>query len=116
MWFATAAALGLDNGLRLPPMGWSSWYGFTSHIDEALIRQQAEAMVQSGLHAAGYEHIWIDDGWAIGRENRSGSCGPAGPTRPGADSCKVIVDPKLFPSGMANLSATIHNLGLKFGM
>lgn len=36
---ATAALLAnpshaLDNGLIVPPMGWSSWYGFTSNINE----------------------------------------------------------------------------------
>jgi hypothetical protein len=77
-------ASALDNGFRVPPLGWSSWYGFTSNIDEVMLRAMGDAMVSSGLHAAGYEHIWIDDGWAIGRDNTSDPPG------------HVIVDPVLL--------------------
>lgn len=104
----------LDNGLRVPPMGWSSWYGFTSNIDEGMLRDMGDGMISSGLQKAGYKHIWIDDGWVLGRENKSGTCGALGPT--GADSCKPIVDDKLFPSGMRNLSDYLHDKGLKFGI
>ena len=34
------------------------------------MRDMADGMVSSGLHAAGYEHIWIDDGWAVGRDSK----------------------------------------------
>ena len=49
----------------------------------------------------GYKHIWLDDGWAVARDNTTG---------------RVIEDPVLFPSGMGNLSAFCHELGLKFGI
>ena len=52
--FLAAGATGLDNGLRVPPMGWSSWYGFTSHINETLFRQTGDGLISSGLAAAGY--------------------------------------------------------------
>ena len=91
----------LDNGLRVPPMGWSSWYGFTNNINETFIRDTAEGMVSSGLHMAGYSHIWLDDGWAVARNKSTGH---------------VIEDFNLFPSGMGNLSAFVHSLNLKFGI
>eukprot|EP00039_Didymoeca_costata_P029529 m.25051 g.25051 ORF g.25051 m.25051 type:complete len:553 (+) comp7669_c0_seq3:40-1698(+) len=97
--FPTSQAL--DNGLIVPPMGWSSWYGFTQNINETMLREMADGMVSSGLNSVGFEHIWIDDGWAIGRENKTGH---------------VIVDPVLFPSGMRNLSDYLHSKGLKFGI
>jgi alpha-galactosidase len=96
-----AATVALDNGYRLPPMGWSSWYGFTQNINEGMLRGMADGMVSSGLHAAGYQHIWLDDGWALPRDNV---------TR------KPRVDEKLFPSGMRNLSDYMHSRGLKFGI
>ena len=34
-----------------------------------MLRDMASGMVSSGLHDAGYEHIWIDDGWALPRDN-----------------------------------------------
>lgn len=82
-------------------MGWSSWYGFTSHVNETMLRAMGDGMVSSGLHAAGYDHIWLDDGWAIARDNATGV---------------IVADPVLFPSGMANLTSYLHNLGLKFGI
>jgi alpha-galactosidase len=99
-----SAATALDNGFRVPPMGWSSWYGFTSNIDELMLRQMADGMVSSGLHDVGYDNIWIDDGWAVGRDNTSNPPG------------HVIVDSNLFPSGMRNLSDYLHAKGLKFGI
>ena len=62
----------LDNGLRVPPMGWSSWYGFTSNINETLFRETGDGLVSSGLAAAGWTKVWISDGWAIGRDNKTG--------------------------------------------
>ena len=112
----TTSVVALDNGFRVPPMGWSSWYGFTSNINDGMIRGMADGLTSSGLAAAGYTSIWIDDGWVIGRENASGTCGPIGPIGAKTDSCKPIVDPKLFPFGMANLTAYIHSKGLKFGI
>eukprot|EP00040_Diaphanoeca_grandis_P003123 m.23863 g.23863 ORF g.23863 m.23863 type:complete len:539 (+) comp14384_c0_seq1:136-1752(+) len=97
----TQPALSLDNGLRVPPMGWSSWYGFTQNVNETMLRDMADGMVSSGLHAVGFSNIWLDDGWAIGRDNKTGH---------------VIVDPVLFPSGMRNISDHCHDRGLKFGI
>lgn len=94
-------ALGLDNGFRVPPMGWSSWYGFTSNIDEAMIKGIADGMVSSGLAAVGFRQIWIDDGYALPRDPTTG---------------RITVDPKLFPSGFRNLSDYIHGKGLLFGI
>ena len=37
-----------------PPMGWNSWNKFQCDIDEELIRETADAMVSSGMKAAGY--------------------------------------------------------------
>ena len=50
-------ALGLDNGLTVPPMGWSSWYGFTQNIDEGMLREMGDGMISSGLHAAGLVNL-----------------------------------------------------------
>jgi alpha-galactosidase len=46
-------AVALNNGLLVPPMGWSSWYGFQANINEGMIQEMADAMVSSGLRAAG---------------------------------------------------------------
>src|SRR5688500_18440032 len=54
----------LNNGLALtPPMGWNSWNRFNCNVTDALVRQMADAMVSSGMAAAGYKYINIDDCW-----------------------------------------------------
>ena len=46
-----------------PPLGWNSWNTFRCLIDEKLIRQSADALVTSGMRAAGYRYVVIDDCW-----------------------------------------------------
>ena len=58
-----------SNGLaQTPPMGWNSWNHFQTNVNDSLIRQIGDAMVSSGMAAAGYEYIVIDDGWEGGRD------------------------------------------------
>lgn len=85
----------------LPPtMGWSSWNTFALNISEKIIENQADAMVKTGLKAAGYEYINIDDGFWEGR---------------GKDG-QLIINRKRFPNGMRVVADYIHKLGLKAGM
>jgi len=87
------------NGLALtPPMGWSSWNHFADRVDDRVIRETADAMVASGLAAAGYEYINIDDAWAAGR-NAGGEIVPNGK----------------FPD-MKALADYVHARGLKIGI
>ena len=45
---------------RTPTMGWSSWNTYALDINKTFIRQQADAMQQSGLQEAGHRYITID--------------------------------------------------------
>lgn len=83
-----------------PIMGWSSWNHFRVNIDEQMIREQADALVSSGMYAAGYRFINIDDGYFGGRDG----------------SGKLYVNKKKFPSDMYVLVEYIHNKGLKAGI
>lgn len=65
-----------------------------------MIREQADAMVSSGLYAAGYRFINIDDGFFGGRDT----------------SGKLFVDKQKFPSGMKALTDYIHGKKLKAGI
>ena len=87
------------SGLALtPPMGWNSWNHFGDRIDDTTVRQTAEAMVSSGLAAAGYVFINIDDTWEGGR-----------------DANGSIVPNAKFPD-MKALAAYVHSRGLKLGI
>ena len=55
---------------RTPPMGWNSWNHFEAKIDARTVRAQADAMVASGMKAAGYTYINIDDTWEGKRDEK----------------------------------------------
>ena len=89
------------DGLALtPPMGWNSWNKFACDVNEALLRETADAMAANGMKDAGYQYIVIDDCWH-GQRDSLGFIHP---------------DPKKFPSGMKALADYIHLKGLKFGI
>ena len=83
-----------------PPMGWMTWNMFKGDISEQLIRETADAMVESGLAAAGYQYIFIDDLWQGGRDCHN----------------NIIPDPKKFPHGIKALADYVHSKGLKLGI
>jgi alpha-galactosidase len=85
---------------RTPPMGWNSWNKFGCNVNEALIRETADAMVASGMKDAGYLYINIDDCWH-GQRDQLGF---------------IQEDPQRFPSGMKALADYIHSKGLKLGI
>jgi len=61
-----------------PPMGWNSWNTFGCNPSDSLIRAIADAMVSSGMAAAGYVYVNIDDCWMNGRDP-AGICGRTPP-------------------------------------
>jgi len=84
---------------RTPPMGWNSWNHFHLDIDDAIIRAQATALVDSGMKAAGYNYVVIDGGWE-GFHDTNGIFHP---------------DPAKFRD-MKALCDFLHGLGLKVGI
>jgi len=81
-----------------PPMGWNSWNVWGCAIDDAKIRAAADAMVESGLAAHGFQYINIDDCWE-GKRDANGE----------------IQTNEKFPD-MKALADYIHGKGLKFGI
>jgi alpha-galactosidase len=83
-----------------PPMGWNSWNHFACDVSESLIRETADAMVSSGMRAAGYHYVVIDDCWQVSRD-ASGT---------------IVADPQRFPHGIKALADYVHSKGLEFGI
>ena len=83
-----------------PPMGWMTWNYFQGKINEQVIRETADAMVESGLAEAGYKYIFIDDLWQGGRDAQN----------------NIIPDPLKFPHGIKALADYVHSKGLKLGI
>jgi hypothetical protein len=80
-------------------MGWASWNNYAVNISESIIKIQANAMVSSGLSAAGYKYINIDDGFFNGRYANGG----------------LRLDTIKFPHKMKYVADYIHTKGLKAG-
>lgn len=89
-----------SNHPQTPIMGWSSWNNFRININEEIIKAQADYMVSSGMKAAGYSYINIDDGYFGGRDANG----------------QLLAHPKRFPSGMQSIARYIHSKGLKAGI
>src|SRR5213078_4527362 len=83
-----SAPTSADNLSPTPPMGWNSWNKFGCRIDEKLIRETVDAMVSSGMAAAGYKYVNIDDCW------EDSTRGPDG---------RLRTEPTRFPGGMKAL-------------
>ncbi|MEV0906879.1 RICIN domain-containing protein [Streptomyces hokutonensis] len=83
------------------PMGWASWNSFAAKIDYSVIKAQVDAFVASGLPAAGYNYINIDEGWWQGTRDSAGN---------------ITVDTSEWPGGMSAIADYIHSKGLKAGI
>jgi alpha-galactosidase len=81
-----------------PPMGWNSWNHYGCKVSDAIVRQQARAMANNGMKAAGYEYVNIDDCWQ------------------GKRDAKGFIHPNSRFPDMKALGDYIHGLGLKFGI
>jgi alpha-galactosidase len=92
--------LKFDNLADSPPMGWSSWNQFGCNITEDIIRDVADAIVESGLRDAGYVYVNIDDCWHGSRDSLG----------------FIQADTVKFPSGIKALADYIHSKGLKIGI
>ena len=84
-----------------PPMGWASWNSFAGTITYSIIKAQADAFVSSGLKAAGYQYVNIDEGWWQGTRDSSGN---------------ITTIASDWPGGMQAIADYIHGLGLKAGI
>lgn len=86
--------------LKTPLMGWASWNHYRAHINEDIVKAQADALVNLKLTEAGYRFINIDDGFFGGRDING----------------KILFHKKRFPGGMKSLARYIHAKGLKAGI
>jgi alpha-galactosidase len=86
---------------QLPVMGYNTWYQFGAGLTESAVLRQADYLVSSGLAAAGYDTVNLDDGWTAAARAEDGS---------------LTWNTTTFPHGIAWLADQVHALGLKFGI
>lgn len=90
----TQAAQSYNNGFgKTPALGWSSWYCAPggSQVTDAFVRANAQALIDSGLAAAGYVFVNIDEGWLKGRFANG----------------TIFEDGEKFPFGMKSLGSWV---------
>jgi hypothetical protein len=99
---AAPAALADPPPFGQPPvMGYNTWYQFGAGATESAVLRQADYLVSSGLAAAGYDTVNLDDGWMASSRTSDGS---------------LTWDTTKFPDGIPWLASQIHALGLKSGI
>ncbi len=85
-----------------PLMGWNSWNTFGHNINEAVVRETADALISTGLKDHGYSYIVIDDCWSV-KDRRDGNG-------------DLIADPEKFPNGIKALADYVHDKGSQLGI
>ncbi|QUQ62677.1 NPCBM/NEW2 domain-containing protein [Kutzneria sp. CA-103260] len=98
------AAVALDNGLaRTPQMGFNNWNAThcSGDFNETMVKGIADLFVSSGLKAAGYQYVNLDDCWALPARDAGGN---------------LVPDPVRFPDGIKAVADYVHAKGLKFGL
>lgn len=87
------------NTRKTPIMGWASWNCFRTDISEDKLREQADALVSTGLSEYGYTYLNMDDGFFGGRDKDG----------------VLLFHSKRFPNGIKPVADYAHSLGLKAG-
>jgi alpha-galactosidase len=82
-------------------MGWNDWNAFGCTVSEQLVEETADAIVASGMKAAGYQYVNIDDCWTAAARSATGH---------------LVPDPNKFPHGVSGVAAYVHGKGLKLGI
>ena len=92
-------------------MGWMSWEIFRCDVDcvaqpddcisHRLYKQTADALVEQGLAAAGYDMVHIDDCWESMQRDSGG---------------RLVANSTRFPKGIRELADYVHDRGVKLGI
>jgi alpha-galactosidase len=101
-----------------PPMGWNSWDGYGTTINEAQVRANAQWMAEH-LKSFGWQYVTVDMEWFVSNPTAEGN----------SKTFQYSLDPNSrytpavnrFPSaangaGFRPLADYVHSLGLKFGI
>jgi alpha-galactosidase len=83
---------------QTPPMGWNSWNHFACKVNDAVVREAADAIASSGMKDAGYLYVNIDDCWQAKRDEKG-----------------VMQPNERFPN-MKALADYVHSKGLRLGI
>lgn len=83
-----------------PPMGWANWNFYFCDYNEQTIREQADALVSTGMRDLGYRYVIVQECIASARDGEG----------------RMLPDKARFPHGIPALVEYIHSKGLKAGI
>jgi alpha-galactosidase len=118
VWPALMAATPSAELAETPPMGWNSWDGYGTTINEAQFKANAEWLA-AHLKPYGWQYVVIDMEWFVTNPVAEGNSKTFPYTMD--DYGRYIPPAVRFPSaangaGFKPLADYIHSLGLKFGI
>ncbi|MDR1712452.1 MAG: Ig-like domain-containing protein, partial [Propionibacteriaceae bacterium] len=94
--------------LDTPYMGWNHWYALYMNPTDTTFKAQVEEMERNGLLDAGYDIVWIDEGWWGNSDNKNYRDSDG----------NMIASQQRFHgnAGIKELADWVHAKGLKFGI
>lgn len=96
------SALGLAPlSFKEPIKGFNTWNWFGQNINQNLVIEIMDAMESAGLREAGYDTIFVDDGWRAEKLSSQGL---------------LEADAEKFPDGIKSLADKVHARGFKLGL
>ncbi|RAL12402.1 putative alpha-galactosidase [Aspergillus homomorphus CBS 101889] len=98
---STTASIERSNLLPTPPMGFNNWSRFMCDLNETLFTSTADAMLKTGLQAAGYTRLNLDDCWMATQRLPNGS---------------LTWNATKFPHGLPWLSSHLRSLNFTLGI
>jgi alpha-galactosidase len=101
-----------------PPMGWNSWDGYGTTINEAQVKANAQWMAEH-LKSFGWQYVTVDMEWFVSNPTAEGNSKTFQYSLDGNGRYTPAVN--RFPSsangaGFKPLADYVHSLGLKFGI
>jgi hypothetical protein len=85
----------------VPPLAYVTWWDMNTNLTESAILALAQRWQTNGMLAAGFNIVWLDDGWMLPNRDTNNN---------------LVADPAKFPDGMAYLAGRLHSLGFKAGI
>lgn len=85
-----------------PPLGWNGYNTFdcSAELNEAKVKANIDALVESGMLAAGYQYVNLDQCWQ----------------QPRSDAKTRVFSAERLPNGVEALARLVHDRGLLLGV
>jgi alpha-galactosidase len=84
-----------------PPTAYTTWWDWQQFLNASAVSNVITKWATNGLLAAGWDLIWLDDGWNLSSRDTNGD---------------LAYNPSLFPDGIKPVADYAHAKGFRFGI